>query len=525
MANTFDQINSWDEFVLESSPDHKAVTAIALDRGCSNMVTGGVDGVLNFWDFPSVSVSSPRPTQQLIPLAGHSINALSFNSSNALVLSVSSDAKARIFRSDGNSNRPIEETVKGDQYIRTPENTQGHTHMLSCGSFHPLDSERFMTGSYDSTVRLWNLQTKKVGMDQNLPNLNCFKCTDYRGVCGGTGMYVTSASYSPDDGCQVIAGCSDGSVQLFHEKYKSGKAIQIARIGPKGPSDGLPREITDVQFHQNFIIARSMDNFLRGWDLRFLRKSEPIFEFSNIETVRSSSSFDVSPTDANLILLGTSSAESVLLNISTGTEIGRKKISSSGIVKTIWRNDQIFQTTTDGNVFVYSDPSAVPHRGVRLMTTRAVKPIVAPSRQIDNNVYSFDDLIESGKFRENRNGDVRAIKESTKPPVQRSQLIEESFGSNPDAIRAELERRKKNYEDLAGMQDRLLAHGSTEDSSIISGAYAQTQPRAVIDYSVPEGAAENLLKKKQYCPRCGLKICTCGYLRSLEQAAKRFKAD
>ena len=141
-------LDSKDDTALEASSDHKAINALALDKYGSRMITGGVEGILKLWDFSAGQGVGLHPVRELQPLEHHAISAVSFNCNDTLVLCVASDAKARIF--DMNlSQRPVEETVKGDQYIRTPENTKGHTHMLSCGSFHPFDASKFTASALE----------------------------------------------------------------------------------------------------------------------------------------------------------------------------------------------------------------------------------------------------------------------------------------------------------------------------------------------------------------------------------------
>lgn len=326
-------------------------------------------------------------------------------------------------------------------------------------------------------------------------------------------MYVTSASYS-GEGSQVIAGCSDGSIQLFHEKYKSGKALQIARI-----SGGC--EVTDVRFtvDSSQVVSRSMDGCVRLWDLRFLRKSKPLFVFENLPTDRASSS--VAFCDARTAVLGTSVGEQVFLDLSTGETGSRKKIPAKSLIRSVWHSNQLFQTSSDGNVFVFFDAAAKDQGVNKFIHKRGRTKIFNPtaSLPIDNQVHSYDALLESGSYRENKQGQIRAVSE--RPKSQRNLPVDDLYGRT-DSVKTELERRaKKNFDELQATQEKILAHVTSADDGIVSRAYALTQPKPVLDFSEAQGAAENLLKKKQYCPRCGLKICTCGYLRSLEEAAKR----
>ena len=486
------------EAVIEVSTDHKAVQAVSVDTSGSRMVTGGIDGVFKYWDFHGMNGVDPKPFREFIPLPGHSINALSFNSSGSLVLCITSDAKARIFDREG-TNRPIEETIKGDQYIRTPENTKGHTHMLSYGQFHPSEASKFMTSSYDSTVRLWDLNTNRIGMSQNIPNLNCFKCVDEKGICGGNRLFVSSAAYS-DDGKQIMAGCSDGSIHLFNDKNRYGKGLSIVRKAHIG-------EVTDLKFlfDDTQMVTRGMDDTIKFWDIRKLK--EPTRIWNNIQTTRSLSNMALSP-DNQWLIAGTALGDVACISMESGEMGGRQKLMTKQLIRVLWHKslNQIICTANDGNLFMHYDEELSRGGALSFVNKAApekrseVKTSIAPA-----DVFAYDELLESGDYRENRMGELR-------PAIRRpetSQYIEPMRYLGKPSKLSQVEDTQK-----------LLLSFEDESSGLVSGAYKRTQPKPVLDYSESRGAVDALLSKKQYCPQCGLKICTCGYM---DQSSKRQK--
>ena len=493
----------WPDTAIEISSDHKPTQALALDPSGARMVTGGIDGVLKYWDFGGMNGVHPEPFRELIPVEGHPILSLSYNANGSLVLCVTSDARARIFDREG-TGRPVEETIKGDQYIRTPENTKGHTHNLSYGEFHPRDSQRFLTSSYDSTVRLWDLQTKRIGMDQNIPNLNCFKCVDSRNVCGGNKLYVSSATYSTE-GSQVIAGCSDGSLHLFHEKHKYGKGIQMVRPGHMAGS-----EITDVKFvfgDDVQLVSRGMDDCINFWDLRKFK--EPIKTWTGIETTRALSNMTVSP-DQRWLVMGTATGELASIDLESGELGGRKKLPARQLIRTDWNKtlNQLFVTSADGNLFISYHEEVSKGGALSFIHKQPSKhraddrsSLTLPSQA---SVFSYDDLLESGKYRENKLGEIRELSHRTKVPKQA-----DVFSSSSSAI--DLRRRPQEKD----IQQQLLEFAEDEDQDdLVRAAYRQTQPVKILDYSEAGGKVDSLLKQtRTYCPRCGLKICTCGFMK------------
>ncbi len=496
------------EAVVEVCPDHKAVQAFDVDPSKARLVTGGIDNVLKYWEFSGMNGEEPRPFREIIPSEGQPILALSYNANGSLVLCITSDARAKVFDREG-SARAVEETIKGDQYIRMPENTKGHTHNLSYGEFHPRDNSRFLTSSYDSTVRLWDLNTPRIGMDQHIPNLNCFKCVDARNICGGSKMYVSTAKYS-SDGSQIIAGCSDGSLHLFHEKNKYGKGLQIIR------SAHLGAEITGIRFlfdEDRQLVTRGTDDCVKFWDLRKFK--DPVRSWGNIETARSFSNISISP-DNKWLIMGTGTGEIASIDLESGELGGRHRLPARQIIRTEWipGMNQIFASSIDGNLFILYDPVESTGGALSFVNKKATrKEAVSEPVLTSAAVFSYDDLIESGKYRENKEGEIRPVIE--KPQFRRPVSV-----GGSDVLNA-LEHRRRLTSQEDDIQQSLLRMSPEEDEGLLARAYKRTQPDKILDFSDSRSKVDDLLKQsKTYCPRCGLKICTCGFMEAVTKRQK-----
>ena len=101
-------------------------------------------------------------------------------------------------------------------------NTKGHVAALTDGMWHPKQINLFITASMDCSVRIWDMNSKPQGVDQNLMQQVVIKHKDARGIKTA----VTSICYSPK-GTLIAAGCIDGSVQLWEPKAKSFHRPQI----------------------------------------------------------------------------------------------------------------------------------------------------------------------------------------------------------------------------------------------------------------------------------------------------------
>jgi len=185
--------------------------------GGSRMVTGSMDGNIRYWDFNGMNSEDKSSFRSLEPVEGHMVQAVSFGTTGGSVLVVSSDSSARIYDREG-TTKVLQSTVKGDMYVRDMQHTQGHTQMLTDGQWHPFRTEFFLTSSLDGTLRIWDMNARPVGMDQQLPSVHVLKTLDKRGVCvGGSacrhgGLYPCCCTYSPVDAKKIVGGCSDGSV-------------------------------------------------------------------------------------------------------------------------------------------------------------------------------------------------------------------------------------------------------------------------------------------------------------------------
>lgn len=316
-------------------------------------------------------------------------------------------------------------------------------------------------------------------------------------------MYVSTATYSKD-GSQVVAGCSDGSIHLFNEKHKYGKGLQIVR------SQHL--EITCLKFlfdDSLHLVSRGMDDCVRFWDMRKFK--EPVRTWSGIETARPLSNIAISP-DGNWLLMGTGSGEIACIDMEAGSLSGRHKLAARQLIRTEWIGNlnQVFSTSSDGNFFIFFDENESKGGALSFIHKQPSKhvgedTVVVPRAEA---VFAYDELLESGKYRENKLGDIRAVSQKIQPPKP----VEIAASGN---VLAALERRRQPASQQQDIQLFLLAQEEDEES-LVTKAYKRTQPENILDFSESRSKVDELLKQsKTYCPRCGLKICSCGFMATV----------
>ena len=107
------------------------------------------------------------PMREFKPKDGIPISQVSYSPTGSRFLGAMNSTETRLFFSDG---QRIQSTIAGDMYIQDMQKTKGHVASTTCGAWNPKvihgdDSPNFITGSLDGTIRIWDINSKAVGMD------------------------------------------------------------------------------------------------------------------------------------------------------------------------------------------------------------------------------------------------------------------------------------------------------------------------------------------------------------------------
>ncbi len=206
------------KFSAHSGP----VTAMTLHPDGKHLVTGGRDRNIKVWDWGTGKVVNA--------FSGHTgtINTLKFPDDPALLYSGSSDGSVKIWKWD-DTEKPIQDTLFD------------HKRSVTNIALHP-NNKWMITGSLDETIKIWNLDTKRVIQELTLVE----------------GPITTLALSS--NGRRLVAGYRKDRVRT----WKLDKSAFLASL------KGHKRSLIDMDFTKDgkFLISAAIDKSIKIWNLR-----------------------------------------------------------------------------------------------------------------------------------------------------------------------------------------------------------------------------------------------------------------
>ncbi len=275
---------------LDHTPG-KTITSLDIDRSGNRLVTGNYDGTVKIWDFTSLT-RRPAPFMTVDAGEGFAVLSVSWAPSGGFFLAATGDCQAKVYDRDGNYEIGC---LKGDNYLHDISHTKGHTYPLTDGKWHPMERNLFITSARDSTIRIWDIYAKPMGIDQELMQVSILRAKTYK----NHKIPITCCNFSKD-GNYIVGGVNDGSIQFFSVKNSYWKPeIYI------GNAHEPNSEITSILFCEDNIrfFSRANDSTLKMWDLRVTKK--PLFTWDDIPCFSTKSGIALSP-DENIVATGTS---------------------------------------------------------------------------------------------------------------------------------------------------------------------------------------------------------------------------
>lgn len=247
------------------------------------------------------------------------------------------------------------EFVRGDMYLAQMKATKGHTALITCCEWDPLNKASLMTCSHDSTIRIWDANDKK---------------EHKRIIVGKQRVGFEVASFAPD-GTLIIGAYRDGVVQMWDTKgtFARPEATIVDKI-PEACSIAWDSK------SQQIGIRSLGDASMRLYDARLLK--EPVHVWRNAFATTGNPqhvSCLFSPDDSLLV----TGAANRLYCYSKRTfglvqEIPVEMAAGSSLTCLSWNSklNQIICGTTDGSIKVLYDPE-LSTNGVLLCVAKRTK--------------------------------------------------------------------------------------------------------------------------------------------------------
>jgi WD40 repeat protein len=485
--------------------ENKSVNTLDIDRSGNRLITGCMDGTIKIWDFTSMN-RRPAATHTIEAGNNYPIMSLSWAPSGGFFLAAIGDCQAKIYDRDGNLEIGC---LKGDNYLHDIGNTKGHTYPLTDGKWHPIERNLFITASRDSTVRVWDIYSKPMGIEQSLMQISLLKAKTNK----NHKIPVNSCNYS-NDGKLIIAGVNDGTIQMWSHKTGYWRP-DVYMLNAHLPGS----EITSVLFSddgQKFF-SRADDSTMKMWDIRWTDK--PVKTWDNLPSFSTKTGMTLSP-DESIIITGTSvkkgheNSSMVFYSTYNYEKIKELKICRNSLTSIVWNRklNQIALGSTDGICRMYFNPELSNNGIVNTIYKKArtkeiddidyVRPIITPLvlplfDEVNFNRKTYLDIVGGDK------GPKQKVELPIQGPGSKSHRPASVTTSIMQSIHKRIYEEKDNRETLLKFGDK--------GKEWVDSAYRETQPKQIFDNTTPLEEEVKYFEQtvRKRCHGCGLKFCTC----------------
>lgn len=500
------------KFTLRQAHGIKPISALAINSKGTRMATGGLDTQVSFWDFMNMQ-RKREPFRQIPGSEGYPVMALSYSPNGAFICGAFNDPVVKVYNGEG---QQVHETFKAYIHVRDTAKTQGHTHAVPTLQWCPIDNYRFASGSQDSTVRIWDITAKTVGIDEALPHAQLFKVTSKTGqsILSGRGGIQAINFFST--GQAIIGACADGSLHIWNVNRRYPKPEKICR---SNLSDFTGMALASDDYT---LVTRGRDDSLHIWDIRKWSKDssgEPVHIFSE-------KLWNASAVGSNVIIKGNKAITGIYPPPKNCSDVGSIKIfdltklvcdmtidlpkeaGGAGPVRYSDSLGQLFVGCGDSSIRMFTGQYSST-RGATLLHSEDDSLIKKSHKDLEDDlqppaIYILEEL--PAGVRATRDGGVRLVR----GPIARHQDPNVDKKQQPSVIPRGREIRaaglRTDDDAVAAIRKRAA---EAEADPIFTRAYKYTQPTTILDE--PESDSGPGLTGSK-CPFCGLKLCTCGYL-------------
>ncbi|SOV77319.1 WD-repeat protein, putative [Plasmodium sp. gorilla clade G3] len=294
--NTYNNICDIFNFKEEVLGIHKKnICCIKLIRNGSNLIISGNDNNVRIYEFKNMNRYEKHYTKLISVEEGSIIHSLDARDNYILI---AHGNKCFVYNKNGEY---IKNSIRGDMYIKDVNKTKGHTRQINCCRFHPFNEKVFMSGSLDSTIRIWNMEkdNNTYGLDKELVHSQCIKVVNEKNLLTNN---IISCDFTKDAD-SIIIGCSNGFIDIRNKisndytyNYKSSDYYIKKDVRHK---DSII-DILTCKKNKNYFFTRSMDNTIKYWDLRNLHLC--LYTIEDVPTIYEKSNMSYFHNDKYLII-------------------------------------------------------------------------------------------------------------------------------------------------------------------------------------------------------------------------------
>jgi WD repeat-containing protein 70 len=488
----------------------RAVTTITVDPAGSRMITGSTDCTIKLHDFASMTPTTLRAFKSVDPTATkssahtetHPIHVAKFNpNSPSQVLVLSATPQARILTRDGDV---VSEFQKGDMYLRDMNMTKGHVSEITAGTWHPTNWDLFVTAGTDSTLRIWDVNTK---MKQKTVIVHKSR---QAGSAGRSRMTAVAWGSQVEGGNSLlVATALDGSMMLWSGEgpyHRPSGEIKDAH------QPGTWTSGVDISPDGRLVITRGGDDTIKLWDTRKFKQAVSSVAHPSTSAQYPTSNIQFSPNGSSVIT-GSEAGNLHILNPATlKPDLVTPVTPNSPLITVLWHEklNQIITGSANVETHVLYNPK-ISSRGAVMIMSKAPK-----RRHVDDDPQFTTDLsqgisgdsiinpgtglagIQAGQSYSSRHPTIGLTASGRSRDPRRPHMP----ASTPFAKSQPDEKHVKSNIPLSSMRDEdpreaLLKYAEkAEKDPMFTNAWKKTQPKTIYADLSDEEAEEGPAMKK-----------------------------
>ncbi|GIX64617.1 WD domain, G-beta repeat-containing protein [Babesia caballi] len=512
-----DAIRGGEEVSLDEDAGLPSLRASSLARslGGSRLLYGSSDGELRCVDFFKWMSGGCGPlwTKKL----DQGVAGVAINNDDTVVAAASGTVVS--FYSDAGDH--LVNTTKGDMYLLDARKTRGHTAAVTCVCADPQQFNLFTSGSIDGTVRTFDVDSPRQGVAMSVHSSHAYVPRAARGPRAP----IRSLCFATIKGVATVVGGTDRGNLLTWDRRTAYPGAACMDAHMSGVS-------CVASFDDSMLFSRC-DDTVKLWDLRNFKSpvkdcAVPGGDCSGNMALSPDGLHvavgEVTPINPRNVKEGFKGCIRVLCTASLAVVETFRLKAPPGPVCWSHEGSQLFSACQDGRTWCRSGSDALESMHLDRARAAVRQKAASASRvtvSVQPEAYPIDELPDNLEEAEDGTLKRRRVPRQYKKPGAREE-------PEPDYI--SYGRTPVNYEDEDIVTKLRAMEGDADRVSVAAAAtgvqrvpykadkfmrmYKRTQPDLILDFTTPETKEESMLQGVQKCPRCGIKICQCGYMDS-----------